>query len=63
MATVPCPSCGWGVAVDARQCPRCGAQVSAARLLVTHRPGLAAIILLVCFGYLAWCYWSCTGGW
>jgi uncharacterized paraquat-inducible protein A len=45
---VPCPTCGWGVAVDARCCPRCGGQVTVAKLVVAHRPGMALAILVAC---------------
>jgi hypothetical protein len=60
MSTVPCPSCGHGVAIDAKRCPGCGGQISLARLLVHHRPRLAAVIFAGCLAFFSYCWWSCT---
>lgn len=58
MATVSCPSCGLGVAVDAKRCPKCGGTMSLARLLWARDQKLTVGIVIACLAFLGLCYWS-----
>jgi hypothetical protein len=58
MVAIPCPSCGAGVEVAAKRCPRCGNAMSLARLLVTKRPGVALLLATAVLLFLGYCYWA-----
>lgn len=59
MATVPCPNCQHGIALDARTCPRCGGQTTVAKLLVARYPALGWAAIAICVGAVGYLWWSC----
>jgi hypothetical protein len=58
VVAIPCPSCGAGVQVDAKRCPRCGNSMSLARLLIAKRPAFALLLGIAVLLFLGYCYWA-----